>query len=63
MESHQHGSGEHGKPDRNRQILGKNFMFPEHVIDDIHIKSEMGRYRMRGMALFKKIPSWDDLGG
>lgn len=61
MESHQHGSGEHGKPDRNRQILGKNFMFPEHVIDDIHIKSEMGRYRMRGMALFKKIPSWDDL--
>jgi glutamate synthase domain-containing protein 2 len=61
MESHDDGSTEHEKSERNRQVLGKNFMFPEHVIDDIHIKSEMGRYRMRGMALFKKIPSWDDL--
>ena len=30
-------------------------------MDDIHIKAELGRYRMRGLALFKKIPSWDDL--
>ena len=50
-----------GAEDRNKNVLGKNFMFPEHVIDDIHIKAELGRYRMRGMALFKKIPSWDDL--
>ena len=31
------------------------------MIDDIHIKSELGRYRMRGFSMFKKIPSWDDL--
>ena len=31
------------------------------VIDDIHIKAELGRYRMRGFSLFKKIPTWDDL--
>ena len=31
------------------------------MIDDIHIKSELGRYRMRGFSLFKKIPHWDDL--
>mgnify|MGYP001387220266 CR=1 FL=1 len=47
--------------DRNKEILGQNYLFTPEVIDDIHIKSELGRYRMRGMAIFKKIPSWDDL--
>lgn len=46
---------------RNKNVLGQNFLFTPTVIDDIHIKAELGRYRMRGMALFKKIPSWDDL--
>jgi methylamine---glutamate N-methyltransferase subunit C len=46
---------------RNRHILGQNFLFSPQVIDDIHIKAELGRYRMRGMAIFKPIPSWDDL--
>ena len=46
---------------RDRYNLGQSFMFPPHVIDDIHIKSELGRYRMRGFSLFKTIPSWDDL--
>jgi len=41
--------------------LGKSFIFPPEVINDIHIKSELGRYRMRGFSLFKKIPTWDDL--
>ena len=30
-------------------------------MDDIHIKAELGRYRMRGFSLMKKIPHWDDL--
>ena len=46
---------------RNKRILGQNFLFTPTVIDDIHIKAELGRYRMRGMAIFKPIPSWDDL--
>ena len=41
--------------------LGKSFVFPPEVMNDIHIKSELGRYRMRGFSLFKKIPHWDDL--
>jgi glutamate synthase domain-containing protein 2 len=49
------------QPKRNKNILGQNFLFSPQVIDDIHIKAELGRYRMRGMAIFKKIPSWDDL--
>ena len=35
--------------------------FTPEVINDIHVKSELGRYRMRGFSLFKKIPHWDDL--
>ena len=46
---------------RNTDIIGSSFMFPPEVIDDIHVKAELGRYRMRGFSLFKKIPSWDDL--
>jgi len=48
-------------PKRDRYNLGKSFMFTPEVIDDIHVKAELGRYRMRGFSLFKKIPSWDDL--
>ena len=47
--------------ERNSQLLGRSRIFTPEVIDDIHIKSELGRYRMRGFSLFKKIPHWDDL--
>jgi glutamate synthase domain-containing protein 2 len=50
-----------GRAQRNKSVLGRNFLFSPEVIDDIHIKAELGRYRMRGMAIFKKIPTWDDL--
>jgi hypothetical protein len=33
-------------PPRNRSILGRNFIFSPEVIDDIHIKAELGRYRI-----------------
>ncbi|MGH7186500.1 MAG: glutamate synthase-related protein, partial [Pseudomonadota bacterium] len=49
------------KSGHNRSILGQSRIFTPEVIDDIHIKSELGRYRMRGFSLFKKIPHWDDL--
>ena len=47
--------------DRNKSLLGKNAIFTHEVIDDIHIKAELGRYRMRGMALMKDIPTFDIL--
>src|ERR1051325_7855279 len=46
---------------RNAHILGQNFVFSPTFMYDIHVKAELGRYRMRGMAIFKKIPTWDDL--
>ena len=49
------------KNNKDKSLLGKNAIFTPDVINDIHIKSQLGRYRMRGMALMKKIPHWDDL--
>ena len=49
------------RPRRKKYILGSSKIFTPEVINDIHIKSELGRYRMRGFSLFKKIPHWDDL--
>ena len=38
--------------ERDTNNLGQSFIFPPHVIDDIHIKSELGRYR----RLSRKMP-------
>src|SRR5688500_4281198 len=45
----------------DRTVLGRSRIFTPEVINDIHMKAELGRYRMRGFSLFKKIPHWDDL--
>src|SRR3989475_4132127 len=51
------GAGQPGNP----TVLGRSAIFTPHVINDIHMKAELGRYRMRGFSMFKKIPHWDDL--
>lgn len=42
-------------------VLGKSRIFTPEVVNDIHMKAELGRYRMRGGGIFKKIPHWDEL--
>ena len=44
-----------------RNVLGHSPIFTPEVMNDIHIKAELGRYRMRGFSMFKKIPHWDEL--
>ncbi len=44
-----------------REVLGRSPIFTPQVINDIHMKAELGRYRMRGFSMFKKLPGWDDL--
>ena len=56
-----HSNGKSDFAKRNKSLLGYNAIFTPEVIDDIHIKAQLGRYRMRGMALMKKIPTFDDL--
>src|SRR5436309_98936 len=42
-------------------VLGQSKIFTPEVINDIHVKAELGRYRMRGFSMFKDMPHWDDL--
>ena len=44
-----------------QNVLGHSRIFTPEVINDIHVKSELGRYRMRGFSMFKPIPHWDQL--
>src|SRR5258705_13600580 len=44
-----------------KAVLGHSNIFPPEVINDIHVKSELGRSRMRGFSMFKPIPHWDQL--
>src|SRR6202165_4097873 len=41
--------------------MGRSPIWTREVLNDIHIKAELGRYRMRGWSMFKKIPQFDDL--
>ena len=52
---------ERAPAEAKKYLLGSSKIFTPEVMNDIHIKSELGRYRMRGFSLFKKIPHWDDL--
>ena len=61
MKKDKRGNGAKVPAEAKRFILGKSQIFTPEVINDIHVKSELGRYRMRGFSLFKKIPHWDDL--
>ena len=47
--------------DDEKYLLGKSPIFTPEVINDIHVKAELGRYRMRGFSMFKKVPGWDEL--
>src|SRR5574341_1414468 len=44
-----------------KNVLGRSRIFTPEVINDIHMKAELGRYRMRGFSIFKPIPHWDQL--
>ena len=50
-----------GEAPAQREVLGRSPIFTPEVINDIHMKAELGRYRMRGFSMFKKLPGWDEL--
>ena len=51
---------QNGAPSQ-KDVLGRSRIFTPEVVNDIHIKAELGRYRMRGFSIFKPIPHWDEL--
>ena len=42
-------------------VMASSQIFPPTVIDDIHAKAELGRYRIRGFSTFQKVTHFDDL--
>ena len=42
-------------------VMASSQIFPPAVIDDIHAKAELGRYRIRGFSTFQKVTHFDDL--
>ena len=51
---------QNGAPSQ-KDVLGRSRIFTPEVVNDIHIKAELGRYRMRGFSIFKPMPHWDEL--
>ena len=41
--------------------MGSSQLWPPWVMEDIHAKSELGRYRIRGFSTFQKVTHFDDL--
>ena len=41
--------------------MGHSQIWAPWVIDDIHAKAEVGRYRVRGFSTFQKVTHFDDL--
>ena len=42
-------------------VMGSSQIWSPWVIDDIHAKAELGRYRIRGFSSFQKVTHFDDL--
>ena len=42
-------------------VLSNSQIWPPWVLDDIHAKAELGRYRIRGFSTFQKVTHFDDL--
>ncbi len=42
-------------------VTGSSQIWSPWVIDDIHAKAELGRYRIRGLSTFQKVTHFDDL--
>ncbi len=36
-------------------------LWAKHVIDDIHLKAQLGRYPLRGFSSFQRVPHFDEL--
>ena len=42
-------------------VMSNSQLWPPWVMEDIHAKAELGRYRIRGFSTFQKVTHFDDL--
>ena len=43
------------------QVLRESPLWPRTVIEDIQLKARLGRYRMQGFSMHRRVPNLDDL--
>src|SRR5207342_1216129 len=42
-------------------VLRESPLWPRTVIEDIQTKAQLGRYRMQGFSMHRRVPNFDDL--
>jgi len=42
-------------------VMGSSQIWPPWIMEDIHSKAELGRYRIRGFSTFQRVTHFDDL--
>ena len=42
-------------------VLRESPLWPRTVIEDIQVKAQLGRYRMQGFSMHRRVPNFDDL--
>ena len=42
-------------------VQASSQVWSQQIIDDIHAKADLGRYRIRGFSTFQKVTHFDDL--
>ena len=47
--------------ERPYMVMSNSQLWPPWVLEDIHAKAELGRYRIRGFSTFQKVTHFDDL--
>ncbi len=52
---------QHAEPPIHHPVLRESPLWPRSVIEDIQLKAQLGRYRMQGFSMHRRVPNLDDL--
>ncbi|MDQ4107263.1 MAG: FMN-binding glutamate synthase family protein [Actinomycetota bacterium] len=52
---------DHAGAGPSHPVLRESPLWPRTVIEDIQIKAQLGRYRMQGFSMHRRVPNLDDL--
>src|SRR5216684_689659 len=53
--------GEERRMDQDKPLVRYGQLWSPEVMEDVHVKAELGRYRIRGFSTLKKFVSFDEL--
>src|SRR5712691_9097756 len=59
--NHRNARGEEIRMDQDKPLVRYGQLWSPEVMEDVHVKAELGRYRIRGFSTLKKFVSFDEL--